>query len=170
MKDGPTQPVEPVEPVKPVEPVRPKKPAGAVSMFGGVDLFGGSKSPPFSVAAAKSRVPVKPKGSTVFLFLPLPNRETTNTSYIGLWELFLPQPWKLQEWPASDFRSSPPPPHPSQSKEKRETVLGMVSPTMSTMLIFFADPLGGDDEEDLFSSKSKVKKEAEPEVKLSLSS
>mgnify|MGYP006891676569 FL=1 len=53
-------------------------------MFGGVDLFGGSKSPPFSVAAAKSRVPVKPKGSTVFLFLPLPNRETTNTSYIGL--------------------------------------------------------------------------------------
>ena len=46
----------------------------------------------------------------------------------------------------------------------------MVSPTMSTMLIFFADPLGGDDEEDLFSSKSKVKKEAESEVKLSLSS
>lgn len=168
MEDGPTQPVEPVEPVKPVEPVRPKKPAGAVSMFGGVDLFGGSKSPPFSVAAAKSRVPVKPKGSTVFLFLPLPNRETTNTSYMGLWELFLPQPWKLQEWPASDFRSFSPPPHPSQSKEKRETVLGMVSPTMS-LLIFFADPLGGDDEEDLFSSKSKVKKEAEPEVKLSLS-
>lgn len=92
VEDGPTQPVEPVEPVKPVEPVRPKKPAGAVSMFGGVDLFGGSKSPPFSVAAAKSRVPVKPKGSTVFLFLPLPNRETTNTSYIGLLELFLPQP------------------------------------------------------------------------------
>lgn len=168
MEDGPTQPVEPVEPVKPVEPVRPKKPAGAVSMFGGVDLFGGSKSPPFSVAAAKSRVPVKPKGSTVFLFLPLPNRETTNTSYIGSWELFLPQPWKLQEWPASDFRSFPPPP-PLPIQRKKRNSFGYGFP-YNVFANFFADPLGGDDEEDLFSSKSKVKKEAEPEVKLSLSS
>ncbi|KAJ7392702.1 retrograde transport, endosome to Golgi [Desmophyllum pertusum] len=43
-------------PSKPVV-VKPKKPAGAVSMFGGVDLFGArSKSPPSSAAAAKPRV------------------------------------------------------------------------------------------------------------------
>ena len=53
---------KPAEPVKPVEPVKPKKPAGAVSMFGGVDLFGPSKSPPSSASAAKARVSAKPKG------------------------------------------------------------------------------------------------------------
>ena len=54
--------VKPAKPDKPVEPVKPKKPAGAVSMFGGVDLFGASKSPPSSAAAAKAHVTAKPKG------------------------------------------------------------------------------------------------------------
>ncbi|KAM7450973.1 Family with sequence similarity 21 [Porites harrisoni] len=53
--------VKPSKPSKPVEPVKPKKPAGAVSMFGGVDLFGASKSPPSSAAAAKAHVTAKPK-------------------------------------------------------------------------------------------------------------
>ena len=54
--------VKPAKPDKPVEPVKPKKPAGAVSMFGGVDLFGASKSPPSPAAAAKAHVTAKPKG------------------------------------------------------------------------------------------------------------
>ena len=54
--------VKPAKPDKPAEPVKPKKPAGAVSMFGGVDLLGASKSPPSSAAAAKAHVTAKPKG------------------------------------------------------------------------------------------------------------